>query len=169
MSEADKIVYLGLGGNLGDRAAVLRQTLSLIAAIPQISNLEVSSFYETAPITDIPQPDYLNAVCRLRTNLHPMHLLSSLKVIETMQGKIPKPKNFPRIIDIDILFFGTEACSTHDCEIPHPRWRERLFVIAPLLEFTTTIVIPGKDQSKEIVDLLKLKDSLKEQICIKFQ
>lgn len=154
-------VYLGLGGNIGDRMSLLRQALALIAAIPEVQNLEVSSFYETEPVSDIPQSNYLNAVCRLTTRLKAHQLLASLQEIERVLGKVPKPKNVPRVIDIDILFFGREGHKTHDLEIPHPRWRERLFVIVPLLDLTKTIVVPSFENGEEKIDLLQLRDSLR--------
>lgn len=176
MSKVKNVVYLGLGGNIGDSLAVLTNTLSLISHLPGVTDLEVSSFYKTAPVSDIPQPDYLNAVCRFKTDLNARQLLGPLQAIEKSQGKFPKPKNVPRILDIDILFFGTESHAAPDLEIPHPRWQERLFVVIPLLDLTTTITIPGNGHSEQIIDLIILKNSLfrksaqdtKEKICNKY-
>lgn len=159
---ADKIVYLGLGGNIGDRLTSLKDALELIAAIPSVTQLEVSPFYETSPVSDIPQADYLNAVCRFKTTLEARDLLVVLQAIEKAGGKIPKPKNVPRVIDIDMLFFGQEFHQTPDLEIPHPRWQERLFVVAPLADLTTTITVPHRGEYEEI-DLLQLKHSLSQE------
>lgn len=157
------MVYLGLGGNIGDSKAVLRQALARIAALPEIKELEVSSFYKTSPVSEIPQSDYLNAVCRFKTGLSAGRLFEALKAIEKSLGKEPKSKNVPRVIDIDLLFFGTESYQEEGLEIPHPRWRERLFVIVPLLDLTATIIVPGKDYHEEIVDLIKLRDSIPDK------
>lgn len=176
MSQAENIVYLGLGGNIGDTSSIFNHTLSLISDLPGVKNLEASSFYKTAPVSDIPQPDYLNAVCRFKTRLNARQLLGLLQTIEKSQGKFPKPKNVPRIIDIDILFFGTESHASPDLEIPHPRWSERLFVVVPLLDLTSSIAIPGNGCCEQMIDLIKLRDSLlrgsavqdKEKICTKY-
>ena len=155
----DKMVYLSLGGNIGDRLAMLKKTFHLIAAIPSVTRLEVSPFYNTSPVSDIPQSDYLNAVCRFMTTLEANELLAHLQAIEKLQGKTLKPKNVPRIIDIDILFFGEELHDTPELEIPHPHWRKRLFVVAPLSDLTEKITVPNR-LGKETVDLLSLKESL---------
>ncbi|HEV8051094.1 MAG TPA: 2-amino-4-hydroxy-6-hydroxymethyldihydropteridine diphosphokinase [Parachlamydiaceae bacterium] len=177
VSKVENVVYLGLGGNIGDSLSVLQHTLSLLTDLPDIQAVEASSFYVTTPVSDIPQADYLNAVCRFKTSLNIRQLLVLLQEIEKSQGKVSKPTNAPRIIDIDILFFGTESHSAPDLEIPHPRWHERLFVVIPLLDLAKTIAIPANGHGVQIVDLIKLKDSLlsktavqdnKEKICIKY-
>jgi len=165
----NKTVYLSLGGNLGDREGTLQQALAKIAQIPDVKDLEVSQSYETSPISDIPQSDFINLVCSLRTTLSAFELLSYLQKIETKLGKTPKPKDAPRTIDIDILFFGTDLHEKNkqndhiDLEIPHPRWKQRLFVIVPLLDLTKAVTVPANLDGKrgeEIIDLIKLRDSL---------
>lgn len=176
MSQAENVVYLGIGGNIGDTLSVLKHTLALISSLPGLKDFEVSSFYKTAPVSDIPQPDYLNAACRFKTELNARQLMGLLQAIEKSQGKFPKPKNVPRIVDIDILFFGIESHAAPDLEIPHPRWSERLFVVIPLLDLTSSIAIPGNGCCEQMIDLIKLRDSLlresavqdKEKICTKY-
>lgn len=153
-----KTVYLSLGGNEGNRFAVMQQALAAIRAIPGIRNFTASSLYETSPVSDIPQGDYLNAVCRMDTDLEAKPLLNHLQAIEKSLGKIPKPKNAARIIDIDMIFFGEETFRSDELEIPHPRWQERLFVIIPLLELTSTVLL--RHPSIKTIDLIKLRDSL---------
>ena len=153
-----KTVYLSIGGNEGDRFAVMQEALLAINHIPNIKNFKASSLYETSPVSDIPQSDYLNAACRFDTDLDAQTLLNHLQTIEKSLGKEPKPKNAARIIDIDVIFFGEEVFRSNELEIPHPRWRERLFVIIPLLELTPTIIL--QHPSIETIDLIKLRDSL---------
>nr|MBA3816227.1 2-amino-4-hydroxy-6-hydroxymethyldihydropteridine diphosphokinase [Parachlamydiaceae bacterium] len=123
-------VYLGLGGNIGDSLSILQSALQSIQKL-DIQDFKVSSFYSTQPVSDIVQRWYVNAACRFRTTMGVKDLLHKLQQIEIEHGKIVKPKNAPRTIDIDVLFFGNERHDEAECEIPHPRWRERLFVIKP--------------------------------------
>ncbi len=132
-------VYLGLGSNIGDSFSILKNALGEIGAIPGVSRLECSSIYETTPVSDIPQGNFLNCVCRLKTTLDPRVFFSMTEQIEKNLGKIPKNKNAPRMLDIDILFFGNEPYQDEVLTIPHPRWKERLFVLIPLLDLTDNI------------------------------
>lgn len=136
-------VYVGLGSNLGDSADIVAKALALLEAVPAISQFAASPLYLTSPVSDLPQPDFVNAVCRFKTTLAPMELLAELQKIERHFGQSPKPKNAPRLIDLDILFFGREKILTPDLEIPHPRWKERLFVIRPLSDLTACV--PGTE------------------------
>src|SRR5690606_9206171 len=104
--------------------------------IPSCENLECSKFYITAAVSDIPQKDFLNAVCRFLTSLGPIEIFKELEKIEILLGKIPKDKNAPRIIDLDLLFYGNKVFYDPilNLTIPHPRWKERSFVLEPLAE-----------------------------------
>lgn len=135
--------YVALGGNIGETALVFLQALKMLRDLPNISELEVSSFHQTAPVSDIPQNPYLNAVCRFQTSLTVKELLKELQSIEAALGKEPKAKNAPRILDLDILFFGQERHSGEELEIPHPKWSERSFVLIPLADLVTELAIPG--------------------------
>lgn len=136
-------VYLSLGGNIGDSSSTISHALELLKAVPEVTHLRASRFYSTSPILPasepFPQEYYTNAACELETSLSPHELLKALQSIETELGKIPKAKNAPRIIDIDILFFGDQIFSTPDLELPHPRWKERLFVLTPLSDLVQTL------------------------------
>ena len=132
-------VYLGLGGNIGDTPAIFDKALQLIQAIPGIYALQVSSYYLTTPVSPIPQNDYINAVAQFKTSLNAKILFSHLQKIERTLGKTPKIKDAPRVIDLDILFFGCHYFHSRELVIPHPKWMERLFVLAPLCELTNEI------------------------------
>lgn len=160
-------VYLGLGGNIGDSAAILQTALQHIQNL-NISDMRTSRFYQTKPISDIDQRWYVNAACRFMTSMGARELLNKLQHIEIALGKTLKPKNAPRVIDIDLLFFGTEGYNDNDCEVPHPRWKERLFVIMPLLDLTESINLPGLnyDDSVKQVKLKELLQTFSDQsIC----
>ena len=125
-------VYLGLGSNLEDREANLRRALELLSTDVKVA--KVSPTYDTAPIGNTDQPRFLNLVCEAKTPLSPPHLLTFVKNIETKMGRTSGPRNSPRPIDIDILFYGDLVLETSALVIPHPRLMERAFVLAPLAD-----------------------------------
>lgn len=139
-------VFLSLGGNIGDTKAVFRQATHLIQKLPKIENLVFSRYYTTSPVSTILQQPYTNAVCRLQSALSAQELLGQLQNIESRFGKSwpAKQVNAPRVLDIDILFFGQQQIREKGLQIPHPRWRERLFVLAPLRELERYISIDGR-------------------------
>lgn len=150
-----QLVYVGLGGNLGNTVEVFKSVLKEIAALQGIEGLKVSGFYETLPVSDLPQPLFVNAACCFKTTLKAHDLLRELQEIERRHGKIPKPQNAPRIIDLDILFFGTQRYQDDDLEIPHPRVLERLFVLVPLLDLTHSIFMPGEVEPLDLKQLIE--------------
>lgn len=138
-------VYLGLGGNERDSLTLIRQALKQIECLNGVYSLRCSRFYQTLPVSPIPQANYFNAVCQLETNLDAHSLFYQLEKIETDLGKVSKPKEAPRPIDIDILFFGTETIDDQQLQIPHPHWKNRLFVLAPLSDLTKEIALPNQE------------------------
>jgi len=141
MGEKLTAVYLGLGSNLGDRQVNLERAIERLEEKLEI--VQTSSLYETEPVGYREQPLFLNAVCRATTNLSPFELLHLDKEIETALGRAPSFPNGPRIIDIDILFYGEEVIETPQLTIPHPRLTERAFVLVPLAEVAPYLVHPG--------------------------
>ena len=131
--EEDKLIYLSLGSNLGDRAANLERA---IAALPEagVRVLRRSALYETEPVDFLAQPCFLNCVVEAETSLMPRHLLQALQGIERSFGSRKLVARGPRVIDIDILFYGAEVIRTEGVEIPHPRMGNRRFVLVPLAE-----------------------------------
>ena len=128
-------VYLGLGSNLGDRRRNLEAALDALRAHPQIAVTAVSSFLETDPVGGPPgQGRFLNAAAGIETDLAPGALLEELKRVERALGRKPGPRWGPREIDLDILLYGEEIVKTEALVIPHPRMRERRFVLEPLAE-----------------------------------
>ena len=125
-------VYLGLGSNLGDRQVNLERALKLLGERLQIEL--VSSIYDTEPVGYGEQPRFLNAVCRAQTELGPLQLLSLVKGIEASLGRVPGFPDAPRPIDVDIILYSDLVMETPELTIPHPRFRERAFVLIPLLE-----------------------------------
>jgi 2-amino-4-hydroxy-6-hydroxymethyldihydropteridine diphosphokinase len=132
-----KLVYLGLGANLGDRRANLESAIAQLAALGTVTAR--SSFYETEPMEVPGQPWFLNCAVALETELMPKQLLARLLEIERSLGRKRKsgqPKG-PRTIDLDILLFGSSVIETAGLTIPHPALHERRFVLEPLAEIAS--------------------------------
>jgi 2-amino-4-hydroxy-6-hydroxymethyldihydropteridine diphosphokinase len=139
-NEGAAAVYLGLGSNLGNRAANLRMALRYLSPLARVE--EVSSLYETAPVGEEEQPPFYNAVCRIVTGLEPEALLRHLKQIEFAIGRRPGPRWGPRPIDLDILLYGDRVLAQEGLVIPHPLLAERAFVLAPLAEIAPDLAHP---------------------------
>lgn len=152
-------VYVGLGGNVGDSCAILQKALERIASFPEIKGCKASRFYFSTPVSSIDQDRFVNAVCSFNTCLPPHALLDILQRIERDLGKVPKPKEAPRPIDLDILFFGEERLQDGKLEIPHPRWEERLFVLSPLSDLTDELIVPLSEGGTKKIDLKELLKS----------
>ena len=135
--------YIGLGSNLGDRFRSIRSAIDSIQMIDKV--VAESSVYETEPWgVDEPQPSYLNAVVAIDTTLDPADFLARLLEIEKALGRGPHGKNAPRVIDLDILLFGSRVIYDlqADLVIPHPRLHERAFVLVPLAEIAPGLLHP---------------------------
>lgn len=145
--------FVGLGGNFENTMAAFRRALALLAQTPGIQNVETSRFYRSTPVSDIPQPDYLNGVCRFRTSLLLKDLWHRICIIEKTVGKTQKNKNAPRLLDLDLLFFGNYATDCGPLELPHPGWKERLFVLAPLSELVNEHSFPKKSEVGAVLQL----------------
>jgi 2-amino-4-hydroxy-6-hydroxymethyldihydropteridine diphosphokinase len=139
------IAYLGLGSNLGDREENLRQ--ALIRLSPNATVEKLSAIYETEPVGYKEQPLFLNLVCRISTDLPPDELLCFAKKIETEMGRIPSFPNAPRIMDIDILLYDDTIMETQNLTIPHPRLKDRAFVLIPLMEIEPDLIHPELDKT----------------------
>jgi 2-amino-4-hydroxy-6-hydroxymethyldihydropteridine diphosphokinase len=136
-----KVVYLGLGSNLGKREAELARAIALIGS-PGLTVKRVSSVYETAPMYKADQRKFLNAVVEADTILFPVQLLHRLQEIERKMGRLRTMRNGPRNIDIDILLFGRFIVQTETLIIPHPGVPERRFVLEPLAELAPDLRHP---------------------------
>lgn len=126
-------VAIALGSNLGDRDAHLRYAITRLSTL--LTDMRVSTFHNTAAVeVDEPQPDYLNAVVSGATTLAPQDLLHAMLAIERERGRERPSLRASRTLDLDLIFYGDQAISTPELTVPHPRWREREFVVGPLSE-----------------------------------
>jgi 2-amino-4-hydroxy-6-hydroxymethyldihydropteridine diphosphokinase len=128
-----KTAFLGLGSNVGDREANLRDAVERLAS-EEIRVLRRSSVYETAPQEILDQPWFLNAVVEVETSMFPLQLLARIREIERQMGRRRVTAKGPRNIDIDILFYGRSVIATAELEVPHPRIAQRRFVLEPMAE-----------------------------------
>jgi 2-amino-4-hydroxy-6-hydroxymethyldihydropteridine diphosphokinase len=136
-------VFLGLGGNEGNREANLRKAMRLLSESKTIKIRAVSSLYETAPVGVENQRDYLNCVVRITARLDPQSLHRATRSIEAALGRQPDTHMMPRLLDIDILLYDDLQLRSPGLTIPHPRMKSRRFVLEPLLEIAPDTVDPS--------------------------
>ena len=125
--------YLGIGSNLGDRLVHLQSAVDGLAATDGIEVVAVSAVYETDPVGP-EQPDYLNAVVAVDTTRSARGLLEVGQRLEAHAHRVRGERWGPRTLDVDVLLFGDEQIDEPDLVVPHPRWHERDFVLAPLAD-----------------------------------
>lgn len=144
------LVFLGVGANLGEPIETIKKGWEELKCHPRIEDLKSSKIYRTDPVSDIPQPDYLNCVWSFETELAPNDLQALLQSIETKLGKraVPGVKNAPRTIDFDILFLEGLSMDTDSLQVPHPRIFERAFVLVPLNDLTDHTPLPHNGEAK---------------------
>ena len=148
-----KLVYLSLGSNLGDPAANLNAAITGLRALGEVA--AVSSFYETEPIELTAQPWFLNCAIKLDTEKMPKQLMSGILDLEKGIGRRRQQNKGPRIIDIDMLLFGSSIIETKGLTIPHPAMHQRRFVLEPLAEIAPEVRHPVfKRTVRELRDAL---------------
>ena len=138
--------FVGLGSNLSDPVAKVRAGMAALETIPATKLVRASSLYRSAPIGIEKQPDFVNAVCRLSTGLSARALLDRLLAIEAAHGR-RRPSGSaggPRPLDLDLLLYDEEICESARLILPHPRLHERAFVLLPLAEIASGLVVPGQ-------------------------
>lgn len=144
-------VYLGLGSNLDSPLENLRSARETIANEPRINEIAFSSFYQSPPMAGMNQPDYINAVMAVETDLLALELLATMQKIENQHGRIRSQRWGARTLDIDILLFGEEIFDFPDLKIPHYGMAERAFVLQPLFEIVPNLEIPILGKLAELV------------------
>ncbi|GGF86197.1 2-amino-4-hydroxy-6-hydroxymethyldihydropteridine diphosphokinase [Alteromonas lipolytica] len=138
-----QIAYIGLGSNLGDSVSQLVSALCAISELADTQVLKASSFYQSKPMGPQDQPVYVNAVARISTALAPHELLAALQKIEHYHGRVREGERWgPRTLDLDILLYGDESVKTPDLTIPHIGMAEREFVLVPLFEIASEMIMP---------------------------
>jgi 2-amino-4-hydroxy-6-hydroxymethyldihydropteridine diphosphokinase len=146
--------FIGIGTNLGDRAANFRDAIQRIGAMPSTRVVRQSSIYETEPVGDI-QGFFLNGVVEVDTAMLADELLRRLLTIERTMGRKRPPERKratqkalqPRVIDLDLLFFENQVVDAPALQLPHPRLHERRFVLAPMAELAPMLIHPTLKKS----------------------
>lgn len=138
----------------------MAQARKLIAAIDGVSGIRSSFLYKTKPISDVPQDDYYNAVIECQVRLEVSDFLSQLQRIEKLLGKVDKPKDAPRLLDLDILLFGETVMESQPITIPHSRMLKRAFVLIPLLDLIPSGVIAFPTFDGKV--MIQLRDKIQE-------
>ncbi|MGP1382176.1 MAG: 2-amino-4-hydroxy-6-hydroxymethyldihydropteridine diphosphokinase [Thainema sp.] len=146
---------IAMGSNLGDSVAILSGALTTLNQQAEIELVEQSSLYRTAPVGP-PQPDYLNACAVIRTTLPAPDLMQRLLAIEAQFGRVRRERWGARHLDLDLLLYGDQIIQTETLYVPHPRFRERAFVLVPLSDVAADWLDPVTGHA--IADLVKAVD-----------
>jgi 2-amino-4-hydroxy-6-hydroxymethyldihydropteridine diphosphokinase len=136
--------FVGVGGNLGQAASTVSDAMVRIGALPGTTLVRRSSLYRTAPV-DSSGPDYVNAVAEIATRLDAPALLAALQALEDSAGRERPYRNAPRTLDLDLLLFGSARIDSPRLQVPHPRMKQRAFVLVPLAE-----IAPDRVSSQEL-------------------
>ena len=136
--------WIGIGANLGEPQDQVLQAINRLEQEAELTVEACSSLYQTEPVGQLDQPDFINAVVRIEVALEPFALLRRLLMIESEFGRIRnRLRNGPRVLDLDLLMFEDRIIDTEELVLPHPRMHQRLFVLRPLLEMEGEIQIAG--------------------------
>jgi len=143
MRDGEVVAYVGLGSNLGDRAAHVARALEALRATPGVEVGAVSPLLETEPVGGPPQGPYLNGAVELFVTLSARELLARLLAIEAAAGRVRGlERNAPRCLDLDLLFYGDARIDEPGLVVPHPRLHQRQFVLEPLCRIAPDFVHP---------------------------
>lgn len=143
--------YIGLGSNLEEPVRQIETAISELSAVPHVQLLRFSRFYRNPPVGLLNQPAFINAVCEVSTTLLPTELLSELHRLEHQHQRVRMQKNGPRTLDLDLLLYGKLKLNSAELEIPHPRMKERAFVLLPLAELAPDLILPCGSEIKTLL------------------
>lgn len=141
---APRSAVIALGSNLGDPVAALRFAAAALASTPGITHVEASGLYRTAPVGGVEQPDFLNAVLRVTTDLPALDLLRRGLDIEAVAGRVREVRWGPRTLDVDLIAVDGETSATPELSLPHPRAHERGFVLIPWADVDPDATLDGR-------------------------
>ncbi|MGI9948136.1 2-amino-4-hydroxy-6-hydroxymethyldihydropteridine diphosphokinase [Vibrio hyugaensis] len=135
--------YIAVGSNLADPVSQAKLAIEALKTLPKTAFIQASSLYSSTPMGPQNQPDYINAVVAIKTNLTPLELLDCTQAIEQEQGRVRKDERWgPRTLDLDIVLYGNEVIDSERLTVPHYGMREREFVLYPLAEIAPSLQLP---------------------------
>lgn len=147
-----EIAYIGLGSNLATPEAQINTARNAITALPEVFEDAFSSLYRSPPMGPQDQPDYINAVMAITTDLSAIQLLRRLQQIELDHGRVRKDERWgARTLDLDILLYGQQMIDQPDLIVPHYGLKERAFVLYPLQEIAPELEVPGQGTMTELL------------------
>jgi len=153
------VAFVALGSNLADPISQVSSAMESLDALPQTRLVRCSSLYRSAPVGYLDQPDFINAVAQVETQLTPRALLDALLALEQEFGRTREFLNAPRTLDLDVLMYDDLIHHEHGLTIPHPQMHLRAFVLQPLLEIAPDCVIPGVGRAADVA-----KQSMDQQL-----
>jgi 2-amino-4-hydroxy-6-hydroxymethyldihydropteridine diphosphokinase len=157
------LAFIGLGSNLEDPHSQLRRAFAALGELPGTCLIAQSSMYRSAPMGFRDQPDFVNAVAKVATELSPQALLQALLQIEQLHGRERTFRNSPRTLDLDILLYDNMRLHENGLTIPHPQMHRRAFVLLPLLEIAPDASIPAVGEAS--IAMLDCHDQTLERIA----
>ncbi|MFC5568589.1 2-amino-4-hydroxy-6-hydroxymethyldihydropteridine diphosphokinase [Lysobacter yangpyeongensis] len=157
---AATVALIGLGGNLGDAAATLRQAFQALDALPHTRLLRASRLYRSRAWGRTDQPDFINAVAMIETSLDARELLDAMLAIEHEAGRERSEDDRwgPRTLDLDLLLYGDAVIDEPGLHVPHPRLHERSFALVPLVEVAPDAMIPGIGSARAMLAAMEPTD-----------
>lgn len=153
----NRIVYIGLGSNMGNKVENIQNALDLLEEIRGLTINRISSLYLTKPWGNKDQEDFINQVIEVKTELQPLDLLHRMQDIEIKVGRQRDIKWGPRVIDLDLLLYGKEKLNMEELQVPHPYLFERLFVLIPLQEINPELEFPDGSKIMEVLSKAKAR------------
>ncbi|WP_020483847.1 2-amino-4-hydroxy-6-hydroxymethyldihydropteridine diphosphokinase [Methylomonas sp. MK1] len=144
--------YIGLGSNLEDSVNHVNRARLEISALPGVAEIAFSPLYRSTPVGPQDQPDYVNAVMRISTELEPLALLKQLQQIENQHGRLRSVRWGARTLDLDVLLYAQQSINEPDLIVPHPELSKRAFVLYPLADVASSdLKIPGLDSLSQLL------------------
>jgi 2-amino-4-hydroxy-6-hydroxymethyldihydropteridine diphosphokinase len=148
------LAYIGLGSNLNSPKQQVKDAVMALHTAKDVEVVNLSSLYQSPPIDDSKQPDYINAIVQVNTHLTPLELLYVCQDIETQQHRVREKKWGARTIDLDIIIYGVQVVASKQLIIPHPQMMNRAFVLIPLAELEDDLKVPVLGPIQNLIEEL---------------
>ena len=155
------LAYIGLGSNLNNPKQQIKDALIALNSTQDVKVVALSSLYQSKPIDDSKQPDYINAICQVDTHLTALELLYVCQGIETKQHRVREKKWGARTIDLDIILYGVQVVASKQLIIPHPEMMNRPFVLIPLSELESDLKVPVLGPLQALIDQIDASELIK--------